>query len=285
MAPENPSTSHPKSAAWATRVKRKEDPRFIRGKGNYVDDIKLPGMLYMDIVRSPYAHAKIMNIDTAKALDIPGVLAVITGEDLDKYNLALDADADVGHADGAADRQGDVPGAGGRGGHRDRPLHRGRRRRRGRGRVRAAAGRRRPVRRRWSPARPCCAPTRRTRRTTTSGTGRRATGPRPTRRSPRPTVVVKQDIYIPRIHVASIETCGCVAQLRQGHRQADGLDDDAGAARDPHRLRARRGHSGFEEHKIRIISPDIGGGFGGKVPVYPGLRDRRRRRRSSPASR
>ena len=61
-------------------MKRKEDPRFIRGKGNYVDDIKLPGMLYMDIVRSPYAHAKIKNIDTAKALKVPGVLAVITGE-------------------------------------------------------------------------------------------------------------------------------------------------------------------------------------------------------------
>ena len=61
-------------------LKRKEDPRFIRGQGNYVDDIQLPGMLYLDIVRSPYAHAKIMKIDTAKALAIPGVLAVITGE-------------------------------------------------------------------------------------------------------------------------------------------------------------------------------------------------------------
>ena len=40
-------------------MKRKEDPRFIRGQGRYVDDIVLPGMLYMDIVRSPYAHAKI----------------------------------------------------------------------------------------------------------------------------------------------------------------------------------------------------------------------------------
>ena len=52
-------------------IKRKEDPRFIRGKGNYVDDIELPGMLYMDIVRSPYAHAKIKKIDTSKALKIP----------------------------------------------------------------------------------------------------------------------------------------------------------------------------------------------------------------------
>ncbi|NIP14546.1 MAG: hypothetical protein GWN02_13575, partial [Gemmatimonadetes bacterium] len=63
-------------------MKRKEDPRFIRGKGRYVDDVKLPGMLYMDIVRSPYAHAKILDIDASEALATPGVLAVITGKDL-----------------------------------------------------------------------------------------------------------------------------------------------------------------------------------------------------------
>ncbi len=68
-------------------VKRKEDPRFLRGKGNYVDDIVLPDMLYLDIVRSPYAHATIKNIDTSKALATPGVLAVITGKDLAAYNL------------------------------------------------------------------------------------------------------------------------------------------------------------------------------------------------------
>src|SRR5512138_2772780 len=68
-------------------LKRKEDPRFIRGQGRYVDDIQLPGMLYMDIVRSPFAHAKIKKIDTARALKVPGVLAVITGETLAKFNL------------------------------------------------------------------------------------------------------------------------------------------------------------------------------------------------------
>src|SRR4030095_8406414 len=68
-------------------IKRKEDPRFIRGQGRYVDDVVLPGMLYMDIVRSPYAHAKIVKIDSEKALKVPGVLAVITGETLAKYNL------------------------------------------------------------------------------------------------------------------------------------------------------------------------------------------------------
>ena len=67
--------------------RRKEDPRFIQGKGNYIEDIKLPGMLWMDIVRSPYAHARIVNIDASKALAIPGVLAVITGKDLEKYGL------------------------------------------------------------------------------------------------------------------------------------------------------------------------------------------------------
>src|SRR5437870_6490537 len=68
-------------------IKRKEDPRFIRGKGTYVDDVQLPGMLWLDIVRSPHAHAKIVKIDSAAALATPGVLAVITGQDLAKYNL------------------------------------------------------------------------------------------------------------------------------------------------------------------------------------------------------
>ena len=68
-------------------VKRKEDPRFIRGRGEYIDDVNLPGQLWLDIVRSPYAHAKIVKIDSSKAMAIPGVLAVITGETLKKYNL------------------------------------------------------------------------------------------------------------------------------------------------------------------------------------------------------
>ncbi len=81
-----PRTS-PEICGMGHSMKRKEDPRFIRGQGHYVDDIKLPGMLHMDIVRSPYAHAKIMKIDTATALKVPGVLAVITGETLASFNL------------------------------------------------------------------------------------------------------------------------------------------------------------------------------------------------------
>src|SRR5919106_388008 len=81
-----PRTS-PEVGGMGHSVRRKEDPRFIRGKGTYVDDIQLPGMLYLDIVRSPYAHAKIKKIDTSKALAIPGVLDVITGAALAQYNL------------------------------------------------------------------------------------------------------------------------------------------------------------------------------------------------------
>jgi carbon-monoxide dehydrogenase large subunit len=67
--------------------KRVEDARFIRGQGNYIDDFKLPGMLHLDIVRSPYAHAKIKAIHTEKAMATPGVLAVIDGPTLQKYNV------------------------------------------------------------------------------------------------------------------------------------------------------------------------------------------------------
>src|ERR1700746_1094443 len=67
--------------------RRKEDARFIRGKGNYVDDIKLPGMLFGALVRSPYAHARIRAIDKSKALAAPGVVAVLTADDLKPVNL------------------------------------------------------------------------------------------------------------------------------------------------------------------------------------------------------
>jgi aerobic carbon-monoxide dehydrogenase large subunit len=68
--------------------RRVEDNRFIRGKGNYVDDIVLPGMLHMEILRSPLAHARIKSIDTSKAWAIPGVRLVMTGEMMASRNLA-----------------------------------------------------------------------------------------------------------------------------------------------------------------------------------------------------
>ena len=68
--------------------KRVEDIRFTQGKGNYVDDVKLPGMLHGDFVRSPHAHARVKKIDDSEALKVPGVLAVITAETLKTVNLA-----------------------------------------------------------------------------------------------------------------------------------------------------------------------------------------------------
>jgi len=67
------------------RIKRVEDPRFITGNGRYLDDIKLPSMAYMSILRSPYAHANIKSIDTSAASAMPGVVAVVVGADI-PYN-------------------------------------------------------------------------------------------------------------------------------------------------------------------------------------------------------
>src|SRR3954447_7858738 len=66
-------------------VKRVEDPRFITGKGRYLDDIHLQGMTHLAILRSPYAHANIRSVDTSGAAGMPGVLAVFTGADI-PYN-------------------------------------------------------------------------------------------------------------------------------------------------------------------------------------------------------
>src|SRR6266849_3657228 len=67
--------------------KRVEDIRFVQGKGSYVDDLKLPGMLYGDFYRSPHAHARITKLDTSKAKAVPGVLAVLTAADLKPLGL------------------------------------------------------------------------------------------------------------------------------------------------------------------------------------------------------
>ena len=194
-------------------VKRKEDPRFIRGAGEYIDDVNLPGQLWLDIVRSPYAHATIKSIDATEALKVPGVaggrspartsegyklhwMPTLAGD----MQMVLPTDTVMYQAQEVAAVIATSP------------LRRRRRRRRGPRRLRAAAGHRRPAQgARGRRARPPPRPRRRTSRTTTSGTGNRATGRPPTRPSPPPRSRSREDIYIPRIHVASIETCGCVA--------------------------------------------------------------------------
>jgi aerobic carbon-monoxide dehydrogenase large subunit len=67
-------------------IKRREDPRFITGKGNYTDDLKLAGLTHAVFVRSPHANAKIRKIDTARASKAPGVVAIFTGKDMTGVN-------------------------------------------------------------------------------------------------------------------------------------------------------------------------------------------------------
>jgi aerobic carbon-monoxide dehydrogenase large subunit len=250
-------------------MKRKEDPRFIRGQGHYVDDVKLPGMLHMDIVRSPFAHAKIKAIHTEKALAIPGVLAVITGETLKQYNLhwmpTLMSDtqmvlpvekvmyqAQEVAAVIATDRYIAADG------------------------VEAVEVEYEPLPVVVDPKK-ALEPGATVLRTDKEGkqdnhiwhweTGDRAGTEKAFAEAD---VVVKQDIYIPRIHVASIETCGCVADFDRVMGQLTVYM----TTQAPHAIRTVfalvAGHVGLSEERIRIISPDIGGGFGGKVPVYPG---------------
>ncbi len=249
-------------------VKRKEDPRFIRGKGTYIDDIKLPGMLYLDIARSPYAHAKIKAIHTEKALAIPGVLAVITGKDLDKYGLAWMPTL-------MSDRQMVLP--------IDTVLYQAQE-------VAAVLATERyiaadgvaavevdyeplPVVVDPKKALEPDAPILRQDREKKSNhiwhweVGDKAATDTAFQQAE---ATVKQDIYIPRIHVSSIETCGCIAKWDA----VDGKLTLWMTTQAPHAIRTVvalvAGHLGLAEHKIRVISPDIGGGFGGKVPVYPG---------------
>jgi carbon-monoxide dehydrogenase large subunit len=250
-------------------IKRKEDPRFIRGQGRYVDDITLPGMLYLDIVRSPFAHAKIRAIRTENALKVPGVLAVITGETLEKYNLhwmpTLMSDTQmVLPTEKVMYQAQEVAGV----------IATSRY---------AAADGVEAVEVEYEPlpvvvdpfkALEPGAPVLRTDKKDRKDNrifhwevGDRAATDKAFAEAD---VTVAQDIYLPRIHVASIETCGCVSDFDP----VRGKLTVYMTTQAPHAIRTVvalvAGHVGLSEEKIRIVSPDIGGGFGGKVPVYPG---------------
>jgi carbon-monoxide dehydrogenase large subunit len=247
------------------RMKRKEDPRFIQGAGRYVDDIKLPGMLYLDIVRSPYAHAKIKKIDTSKALALPGVLAVITGEDLKKAGnlhwmptlmsdtqMVLPIEKVVYYAQEvcavvATERY-------------------------------IAADAIQLVEVEYEPLPAVVDPyealkdeviVRDDKEKKSNHVWHWEAGNQEATDQvfAEATHVVKQKMHIPRIHVSSIETCGMVADWNKINQHLTVYM----TSQAPHAHRTVISLvSGIPEHKIRVISPDIGGGFGGKVPVYPG---------------
>src|SRR5579864_8620556 len=84
---EKEKATMPSTSFIGASIRRREDPRLITGSATYVDDITLPGMLFMAILRSPYAHARITTIDAAAARALPGVVLVVTGEDLGGLRL------------------------------------------------------------------------------------------------------------------------------------------------------------------------------------------------------
>ena len=258
-------TTPPEICGMGHRMKRKEDPRFIRGRGRYLDDVKLPGMLYMDIVRSPYAHAKILSIDPSEALAMDGVAAVITGKDLEAAGnlhwmptlmsdtqMVLPIDKVVYYAQEvcvviATTRY-------------------------------TAADAVEKVFVDYEPLDPVVDPfqamkdeviVRDDKEEKTNHIWHWEAGDaEATERVFAEAVhTVSQSMHIPRIHVSSIETCGMVANYdKVTERMQIYMTSQA-----PHAHRTVFAMvSGLPEHKIQIISPDIGGGFGGKVPIYPG---------------
>ncbi|HET7479036.1 MAG TPA: aerobic carbon-monoxide dehydrogenase large subunit [Rubrobacteraceae bacterium] len=248
------------------RMPRKEDGRFIRGKGNYVDDVQLKGMLHSAILRSPFAHAKINSVDVSAALALPGVHAVIIGADLaeqglawmptlagdtqavlatdkvrfqgqevafvvadDRY-VAQDAleliDVDYEPLDAVVDSR--------RALDEDAPIIRD-----------DKEGQDSNFLFFWDAGD----------KEATEEAFREAE------------VTVRQEMFYPRIHPAPMETCGAVAD----YDVSTGEMTIYMTSQAPHAHRTLFAIvSGLPEHQIRIISPDIGGGFGNKVPIYPG---------------
>jgi CO/xanthine dehydrogenase Mo-binding subunit len=107
------TTEHTANGLIGAPIRRVEDPLLLVGKGCFVDDINLPGMLHMVVLRSPYAHAKIRSIDTQAAKAIKGVVTVVTGAELpERLNI------------NARSRRRSRPGHTGRRGDRGKPRHR-----------------------------------------------------------------------------------------------------------------------------------------------------------------
>jgi len=255
--------------------KRKEDARFIRGKGTYVDDIQLPGMLFGAMVRSPYAHARIKSINKAKALAVPGVVAVLVADDLKPVNLAwmptLGGDVQAVLADKkvcfqyqevafvvAADRYAAADGAEAvEVDYEELPAIVDPRR---------ALDKGAPVIREdiADKTEVGHGPRTHPNHIFTWEAGDKAGTDAIFASAP---VTVRQEILNPRVHPCPLETCGCVASFDKPTGQLTVYM----TSQAPHIVRTVASLlSGIAEAKIRIVGGDIGGGFGNKVPVYPG---------------
>ena len=255
--------------------KRKEDVRFIQGKGNYVDDLKLPGMLFGDFVRSPVPHGRIKSIDPEKAKALPGVLAVLTAEDLKPLNLhwmpTLAGDVQAVLADEkvhfqyqevafvvAEDRyvvadaiqlvevdyeELAVVMDPKKAVEADAPV------------LREDVKDKEEVGQ---------GPRKHPNHIFTWEVGDRDATERAFKEAD---VTVKEEISYQRVHPSPLETCGCVASMDP----VNGNLTVHGTFQAPHVIRTVVSLiAGLPESKIRIIAPDIGGGFGNKVGAYPG---------------
>ena len=246
-------------------VRRKEDDRFIQGAGNYLDDLILPGMLHMAILRSTVAHARINGIDASRAEALDGVVAVVTGEALAAHNLAwmptLSGDTQAVLATDKVRFQGQEVAA-----------------------VIAAD----PYIARdalalidvdyeeleaiTSPQQSLATDTlirdekegQQDNVAYTWESGDQSAADRAFASAAR---VVSLDTHYPRSHPAPLETCGCVADVNPITGQVTVYM----TSQAPHAIRTVFALvTGLPEEKIRIVTRDIGGGFGNKVPVYPG---------------
>lgn len=262
----HPPRTTPEVGGLGHSVRRKEDDRFIQGAGHYLDDVVLPGMLHMAIVRSPIAHGRIVSIDTTAAMATEGVVAVVTGEMLAGYNLAwmptLSGDTQAVLATDKVRYQGqevaaviatdpyvardaallvDVE-------YEDLPAI-------------------------TSPQQALADDAVLIRDEKEGQTDNVAytweTGNKETtdRAFAEADLVVSLETHYPRSHPSPLETCGAVADVNPATGEATiYLTSQA-----PHAHRTLFAIvAGLPEEKIRIISPDIGGGFGNKVPIYPG---------------
>ena len=247
-------------------IKRKEDGRFIRGKGNYLDDIELPGMLHMAILRSPYAHARVKSVDTAAASAMPGVIAVVTGELMAQHKLAwmptLSYDTQAVLATDKVRFQGQEVAA-----VIAETLYQ-------------AEDARDAIVVDYD-ALPAVTNPQQAKEAGAAlirddKEGQKdnhiyhwEAGNQETTQAAFAAAdkVIRLHTFYPRCHPAPLETCGCIADVNG----ATGKATIYMTSQAPHAIRTVFALvTGLPEQNIRVISPDIGGGFGNKVPVYPG---------------
>ncbi|WP_231618977.1 aerobic carbon-monoxide dehydrogenase large subunit [Nonomuraea sp. SBT364] len=245
---------------------RKEDARFIRGRGTYVDDVRLPGMLHGAVLRSPHAHARIVSVDVSAAEAHPKVRAVITGQTLAGLNLAwmptLSNDVQAVLATDKVRFQGQEVAfvvAEDRYAARDalelieveyEPLD-------------AVVDARTAL----APGAPLIRDDLEGKADNHIFDWEAGDRDRTAAIFEEAEVTVAQDMLYPRVHPAPLETCGAVADFDK----VTGKLTVWCPTQAPHAHRTLYAMvAGLPEHKIRVISPDIGGGFGGKVGIYPG---------------